>query len=97
MRLHHVTITPRSVTIDGIQLTVHEAGPRVEQIGPDHPLSIVHIPVLAEHVTLSGDTHHPDESTPIYDQTLKFAINANIHTRCGREKHPADWRNWSTK
>lgn len=70
MRLHHITITPRSVTIDGIPLTVDETGPRVEQIDPDYPLSIVHIPIIAEHVTLQGDTHDPDEPTPIYDQLI---------------------------
>lgn len=88
MRLHHVTITPRSVTIDGVPLTVREDGPHIEPTGLD--VSIVHLPVIARTVTLQGDTHDPDEPTPIYDQTLRSAINASIETRCGREKHPAD-------
>lgn len=70
MRPHHVTITPHSVTLDGVPLTVHENGPRVQQIAPDYPLSIVHIPIIAEQVTLSGDTHHPDGPTPIHDQLI---------------------------
>ena len=68
MKLHHVTITPRSVTIDGVPLIAHEDGPRVDTLGAD--LSIVHIPVIAEHVTLQGDTHQLDEPTPIYDQLI---------------------------
>lgn len=68
MRLHHVTITPRSVTIDGVPLIVREDGPIIEPIGLD--MSIVHIPVIAEHVTIQGDTHHPDEPAPIYDQLI---------------------------
>lgn len=95
MRLHNVTITPRSVTIDGLPLTVHENGPNWEHLGEG--AHIVHIPVLARLVTLHGDTHDPDEPTPIYDQTLRSAIAANINTRCAREKHPADWRTWSNK
>lgn len=68
MRPHHVTITPRSVTLDGVPLVVHEDGPRVDTLGAD--LSIVHIPVITRTVTLQGDTHHPDEPTPIYDQLM---------------------------
>ena len=94
MRLHNITITPRSVTLDGVPLTVREDGPSVEPLGP---VQIVHIPVIAEHVTLQGDTHDLDEPTPIYDQLLRSAIASNINTRCGREKHPADWRTWSNK
>lgn len=93
MRLHHITITPRSITLDGKQLTVYQ-GTEWEHIG--NGIHIVHIPVLAR-LTLQGDTHDPDEPTPIYDQTLKSAIASNINTRSGREKHPADWRTWSTK
>lgn len=68
MKPHHVTITPTSVHLDGHQLTIHQTGPRIEQIDPQHPLSIVHLPVIAETVELHGDNHHPDEPTPIYDQ-----------------------------
>lgn len=68
MRLHHVTITPRSVTIDGIPLTVRENGPTIEPIGLD--MSIVHIPVIASTAIISGDTHDPDEPTPTYDQLI---------------------------
>lgn len=97
MRLHNITITPRSITLDGVPLIVHEAGPRVEQVDPAYPLSIVHLPVIANTVTLQGDTHDPDEPTPVYDKLLRSAIASNINTRCGREKHPADWRTWSNK
>ena len=68
MRLHNITITPRSVTIDGMPLTVREGGPIIEPIGLD--VSIVHIPVIARTVTVEGDTHDPDEPTPIYDQLM---------------------------
>lgn len=95
MRLHNITITPRGVTLDGVPLIVSEDGPRIEPVGAG--VSIVHLPVIARTVTVAGDTHDPDEPTPIYDQTLKSAINANINTRSGREKHPADWRTWSNK
>lgn len=94
MRLHNITITPRSVTLDGVPLTVHEDGPSVEPFGP---VQIVRIPVIAELATLQGDTHHPDEPTPVYDKLLRSAIASNINTRCGSEKHPADWRTWSNK
>ena len=93
MRLHNITITRTGVYIDGQQLTVYQ-GTEWEHIG--NGIHIVHIPVLAR-LTRQGDTHDPDEPTPIYDQTLKSAINANINTRCRAEKHPADWRTWSTK
>lgn len=68
MKLHNVTITPRSVTIDGVPLTVRKDGPIIETIGLD--MSVVHIPVIARNVTLQGDTHDPDEPTPIYDQLM---------------------------
>lgn len=67
MRLHNVTITPRGVTLDDVPLTVHEDGPSIESFGP---VQIVHIPVIAEDVTLQGDNHHSDEPTPIYDQLM---------------------------
>lgn len=95
MRLHNITITPRSVTLDGVPIIVHEDGPRIDPIGAG--VNIVHIPVFARTVTLQGDAHDPDEPTPIYDQTLRSAINASIETRSGREKHPADWRTWRNK
>lgn len=95
MRLHNINITPRSVTLDGLPLTVREDGPIIEPIGLD--VSIVHLPVIARTVTLQGDTHDPDEPTPVYDKLLRSAIASNINTRCGREKHPADWRTWSNK
>lgn len=69
MRLHDVEISPRSVRIDGAPITTEEAGPHVETLGPE--LHIVHIPVFARTVTLNGDTHDPDEGTPIYDQLVK--------------------------
>ena len=68
MRLHNVTVTPRSVTLDGLSLTVHENGPNWEHLGEG--AHIVHIPVLARLVTLHGDTHNSDEPTPIYDQLI---------------------------
>lgn len=68
MRLHHVTITPRNVTIDGVPLTVREDGPIIEPIGLG--MSIVHVPVIASTAIISGDTHDPDELTPIYDQLI---------------------------
>lgn len=68
MRLHNVTVTPRSVTLDGIPLTVHENGPNWEHLGEG--AHIVHIPVLARPVTLHVDPHHSDEPTPIYDQLI---------------------------
>ena len=95
MRLHNVTITPRSTTLDGLPLTVHENGPNWEHLGEG--IHIVHLPVLARLVTLQGDTHGPDEPTPVYDKLLRSAIASNINTRCGSEKHPADWRTWSNK
>ena len=76
MRPHHITITPRSVTIDGIPLTAHETGPTIEPLGPG--LQIVHIPVIAEHATLQGDTHQPDEPTPIYDQLMEEKTKPRI-------------------
>lgn len=95
MRLHNITITPRSVTLDGAPLIVREDGPHIEPVGAG--VSIVHLPVIARTVTLQGDTHDPDEPTPVYDKLLRSAIASNINTRCGREKHPADWRTWSNK
>ena len=68
MRLHNITITPRGVTLDGQRLTVLEDIPLIEPIGLD--MSIVHLPVIAEHVTIAGDTHDPDEPTPLYDQLM---------------------------
>lgn len=32
---------------------------------------IVHIPLIAQTVTLTGDPHAPDTGTPVYDQLLK--------------------------
>ncbi|MCT1450630.1 hypothetical protein [Corynebacterium sp. p3-SID1194] len=69
MRLHDVEITPRSVRIDGQRLTVLEDIPLIEPIGLD--VSIVHLPVIARTVTVTGDTHDPDEETPIYDQLVQ--------------------------
>ena len=68
MRLHNITITPRSVTLDGVPLIVHEDGPRIDPTGAG--VSIVHLPVIAQNVTLHGDNHHSDEPTPIYDQLM---------------------------
>ena len=69
MRLHTLEISPRSVRIDGQNITCEESGPRVDPLGAD--LQIVHIPVLAQTVTLTGDTHARDAGTPIYDQLLQ--------------------------
>lgn len=69
MRLHTLEISPRSVRIDGQNIICEESGPRVHSLGED--LQIVHIPVLARTVTITGDTHHPDAGTPIYDQLLQ--------------------------
>lgn len=69
MRLHDIEISPRSVRIDGTPIIVDESGPRVETLGTD--LHLVHIPVFARTVPLNGDTHDPDEPTPIYDQLLQ--------------------------
>lgn len=33
--------------------------------------SIVRLPVIARTVTVTGDTHDPDEPTPIYDQLVQ--------------------------
>ena len=77
MRLHNVTITPRGVTLDGQRLTVLEDIPLIEPIGLD--VSIVHLPVIAEHVTLQGDTHNPDEPTPIYDQLMDETYGQILH------------------
>lgn len=77
MRLHNVTITPRGVTLDGQRLTVLEDIPLIEPIGLD--VSIVHLPVIAEHVTLQGDTHNPDEPTPIYDQLMDDTYGQILH------------------
>ena len=68
MKLHNVTITPRSVTIDGVPLTVRKDGPIIEPIGLD--LSIVHVPVVAHTAIVSGDTHDTDEPAPIYEQLI---------------------------
>nr|DAL41044.1 MAG TPA_asm: hypothetical protein [Caudoviricetes sp.] len=77
MRLHNITITPRSVTIDGQRLTVEESGPRIDPIGAG--VSIVHLPVIARTVTLQGDTHDPDEPTPIYDQLVEETYGQILH------------------
>lgn len=77
MRLHNITITPRSVTLDGLPLTVHENGPNWEHLGEG--AHIVHIPVLARLVTLHGDTHDPDEPTPIYDQLMDETYGQILH------------------
>lgn len=69
MRLHDVEISPHSVRIDGQNITCEESGPRVHSLGED--LQIVHIPIFARTVTLNGDTHDPDATTPIYDQLVK--------------------------
>ena len=76
MRLHNVTITPRGVTLDDVPLTVHEDGPSIESFGP---VQIVHIPVIAEDVTLQGDNHHSDEPTPIYDQLMDETYGQILH------------------
>lgn len=68
MRLHNITITPRSVTLDGVPLIVHEDGPRIDPTGAG--VSIVHLPVIAQNVTLQGDNHQLDEPTPTYDQLM---------------------------
>lgn len=85
MRLHNVTITPRSVTIDGVPLTVREDGPTIEPIGLD--VSIVHIPVVARTAIISGDTHDPDEPTPIYDQLMDETHWQTLHN-CELNSHP---------
>ena len=77
MRLHNVTITPRSVTLDGVPLIVREDGPRIDPIGAG--VSIVHIPVIARTVTVAGDTHNPDEPTPIYDQLMDDTYGQILH------------------
>lgn len=77
MRLHNITITPRSITLDGIPLTVDETGPIIEPIGLD--MSIVHIPVIARTAIISGDTHDPDEPTPIYDQLMDETYGQILH------------------
>lgn len=66
MKLHNVEISPRGVRIDGLSVVVEMSGPRVEELGPD--LHVVHVPVIAQTVTINGDTHDPDAGTPIYDQ-----------------------------
>ena len=47
MRLHNITITPRSITLDGLPLTVHENGTNWEHLGEGahivHILSLIHI------------------------------------------------------
>lgn len=89
MRLHNVTITPRSVILDGQKITVHKNGPQIEQPVPG--LSIVHLPVFAQNVTLQGDTHDPDEPTPIYDQLIaETKAQAAAHKiRRARAQHVA--------
>lgn len=86
MRLHHVTITPHIVTLDGIPLTVHENGPTIEPIGLD--MSIVHIPVFASTVTVAGDTHDPDEPTPVHDQLVEETYG-QILRNADYKGHPA--------
>ena len=91
MRLHNITITPRSVTLDGQRLTVLEDIPLIEPIGLD--VSIVHIPVVARTVTVAGDTHDPDEPTPIYDQLMdetygQILRNCELNGRPVRVKFP---------
>jgi|GEM_PF-1844611 len=89
MRLHNITITPKHVTIDGQKLIIHKDGPHIEQPVPG--LSIVHIPVFASTVTVSGDTHDPDEPTPIYDQLIAEtkARTAAHKIRQARAQHVA--------
>lgn len=77
MRLHNVTITPRNITLDGQRLTVLEDIPLIEPIGLD--MSIVHLPVIARTVTVAGDTHDPDEPTPIYDQLMDETHGQILH------------------
>lgn len=69
MRLHRMTISPRNVTLDGVQLIVDLQGPTVEELTPD--LTIVHLPLICETVTLNGDQHDSAETTPIYDTLIK--------------------------
>lgn len=69
MRLHDVEISPHSVRVDGQNIICEESGPRVQPIGAG--LQIVHIPLIARTVTITGDAHDPDAGTPIYDQLLK--------------------------
>lgn len=75
MRLHNVTITRTGVYIDGQQLTVYQ-GTEWEHIG--NGIHIVHIPVLAR-LTRQGDTHDPDEPTPIYDQLMEETYGQILH------------------
>ena len=85
MRLHNITITPRGVTLDGQRLTVLEDIPLIEPIGLD--VSIVHLPVIARTVTVAGDTHDPDEPTPIYDQLMDETHWQILHN-CELNGHP---------
>lgn len=77
MRLHNITITPRGVTLDGVPLTIREDGPIIEPIGLD--VSIVHVPVVARTAIVAGDTHDPDEPTPIYDQLMDETYGQILH------------------
>ena len=70
IRLHEIEISPRSVRIDGVPVTVDTPGPSVFTPHPGEDLHIVHIPVLAQSVTLNGDIHAPDAGTPVYDQLV---------------------------
>lgn len=83
MRLHNITITPRSITLDGIPLTVYE-GTEWEHIGNGR--YIVHIPLLAR-LTRQGDTHKLDEPTPIYDQLMDETYGQILHN-CELNGHP---------
>lgn len=67
MRLHKAKVSPKSIIIDGLPLTVLE-NPTIEHLGD---LTVIHVGIFCQHVEIDGDTHQPDEPTPIYDQVIK--------------------------
>lgn len=69
MRLHDIEITPDRILVDGNEIICDGSGPKVHSIHPR--LHVVTVPVFARTVTLNGDTHDPDATTPIYDQLVK--------------------------
>lgn len=66
-RIHEAEITPRKITVDGLNLTV-DKDVQIERI--DNDLHLLKVNIYCRSITLNGDPHINPESTPIWDQLV---------------------------
>lgn len=66
-REHAAIISPKTLTVDGLPLTVTEDVNIETGVG----INILHVGIICKDLQLSGDTHQLNEETPIYDQLKK--------------------------